>query len=103
MSTQEALVDRNQFLREGTPVVDGRAAETIRIALGTFEVTRGRGTRAEFGAFVMDKSGAVIARDTQSVKAAVPGLLVDFRFRRTACARIDDWQMQVTTPKVPSK
>ena len=71
--------------------------------IGTFEVTRGAGTRADFVAFVMDKSGAVIARDTQTVKAAVRGLLVDFRFRRTGCDRIDDWQMQVTTPKASPK
>jgi len=68
--------------------------------LGTFEVKRGSSASAQFVAFVMDTSGAILARDTASVKSAVvPGLLVDFRFRRVACDRIYDWQLQVTTPK----
>jgi hypothetical protein len=68
--------------------------------IGTFEVKRGGGTRAQFVAFVMDTSGAIIARDSGKVDAAVPGVLIDFRFRGVACDRIYDWQLQVTTPKV---
>lgn len=72
--------------------------------LGTFEVKRGSSTSAQFVAFVMDTSGAIMARDSVSVKSAVvPGLLVDFRFRRVACDRIYDWQLQVTTPKTHPK
>ena len=72
--------------------------------LGTFEVKRGSSASAQFVAFVMDTSGAILARDTASVKSAVvPGLLVDFRFRRVACDRIYDWQLQVTTPKARPK
>ena len=67
--------------------------------IGTFEVKRGGGTRAQFVAFVMDTSGAIIARDSGAVDSALPGVLVDFRFRRVACDRIYDWQLQVTTPK----
>ena len=71
-----------------------------RDCIGTFEVKRGGGTRAQFVAFVMDTSGAIIARDSGKVDSAVPGVLVDFRFRGVACERIYDWQLQVTTPKV---
>ncbi|HEX5075919.1 MAG TPA: hypothetical protein VFW03_22085 [Gemmatimonadaceae bacterium] len=71
-----------------------------RDCIGTFEVKRGGGTRAQFVAFVMDTSGAIIARDSGKVDAAVPGVLVDFRFRGVSCQRIYDWQLQVTTPKV---
>ena len=71
-----------------------------RDCIGTFEVKRGGGTRAQFVAFVMDTSGAIIARDSGKVDAAVPGVLVDFRFRGVSCERIYDWQLQVTTPKV---
>ena len=72
--------------------------------VGTFEVKRGSSTSAQFVAFVMDTSGAILAKDSVSVKSAVvPGLLVDFRFRRVACARIYDWQLQVTTPKARPK
>jgi hypothetical protein len=67
--------------------------------IGTFEVTRGGGTSAQFVAFVMDTSGAIMARDSARVQSAVRGLLVDFRFRRVACERINDWQLQVSTPK----
>lgn len=67
--------------------------------IGTFEVTRGGGTSAQFVAFVMDTTGAIIARDSGGVQSAVPGVLIDFRFRRVACERIYDWQLQVTTPK----
>ena len=70
-----------------------------RDCIGTFEVKRGGGTRAQFVAFVMDTSGAIIARDSGKVDAAVPGVLIDFRFRAVACQRIYDWQVQVTTPK----
>ena len=35
-----------------------------RDCIGTFEVKRGGGTRAQFVAFVMDTSGAIIARDS---------------------------------------
>jgi len=72
--------------------------------LGTFEVKRGSSASAQFVAFVMDTSGAILARDSVNVKSAVvPGLLVDFRFRRVACPRIYDWQLQVTTPKTRAK
>ena len=72
--------------------------------LGTFEVKRGSSTSAQFVAFVMDTSGAIMARDSVQVKSAVvPGLLVDFRFRRVACTRIYDWQLQVTTPKTRTR
>lgn len=72
--------------------------------LGTFEVKRGHSASAQFVAFVMDTSGAIMARDSVQVKSAVvPGLLVDFRFRRVACTRIYDWQLQVTTPKASPK
>ena len=71
-----------------------------RDCVGTFEVKRGGGTRAQFVAFVMDTSGAIIARDSGKVDAAVPGVLVEFRFRGVTCERIYDWQLQVTTPKV---
>jgi len=68
--------------------------------LATFEVKRGRSTSAQFVAFVMDTTGAILTRDSVSVRSAVvPGLLVDFRFRRVVCDRIYDWQLQVTTPK----
>jgi hypothetical protein len=68
--------------------------------LATFEVKRGRSASAQFVAFVMDTTGAILTRDSVNVKSAVvPGLLVDFRFRRVACTRIYDWQLQVTTPK----
>ncbi|MFL5630356.1 MAG: hypothetical protein ACJ77T_03780 [Gemmatimonadaceae bacterium] len=67
--------------------------------IGTFEVTQGPGTRAHFVAFVMDTSGAVMARDSVRVASAVRGLLVDFRFRHVDCDEIDDWQLQATTPK----
>ena len=68
--------------------------------LATFEVKRGRSASAQFVAFVMDTTGAILTRDSVSVRSAVvPGLLVDFRFRRVACNRIYDWQLQVTTPK----
>lgn len=70
-----------------------------RDCIGTFEVKRGGGTRAQFVAFVMDTTGAVIARDTGRVDAAVPGVLIDFRFRGVTCDQIYDWQLQVTTPK----
>ncbi len=72
--------------------------------LATFEVKRGRSTSAQFVAFVMDTTGAILTRDSVSVRSAVvPGLLVDFRFRRVACNRIYDWQLQVTTPKARPK
>lgn len=70
--------------------------------VGTFEVTHGSGTRAGFVAFVMDSSGAVMARDSARVASAVAGLLVDFRFRHVDCDEIADWQLQATTPKAPS-
>jgi hypothetical protein len=67
--------------------------------VGTFEVTRGAGTRARLVAFVMDTSGAVMARDSAQVASAIPGLFVEFRFRHVDCDEIHDWQMQATTPK----
>jgi hypothetical protein len=67
--------------------------------IGTFEVTRGDGTRAQFVAFVMDSSGAVMARDSARVGSAVRGLLVELRFRHVDCDEIADWQLQVATPK----
>jgi hypothetical protein len=67
--------------------------------IATFEVTRGNGTRAQFVAFVMDTTGAVMARDSARVTSAVRGLLVELRFRHVDCEEIDDWQLQVTTPK----
>jgi hypothetical protein len=67
--------------------------------IGTFEITRGNGIRAQFVAFVMDTSGAVMARDSTRVASAVRGLLVELRFRHVDCEEIDDWQLQVTTPK----
>jgi hypothetical protein len=67
--------------------------------IATFEVTRGNGTRAQFVAFVMDTSGAVMARDSARVASAVRGLLVELRFRHVDCEEIDDWQLQVTTPR----
>ncbi len=70
--------------------------------LGTFEVTRGDSKSAKFVAFVMDTSGAIMARDSVDVLSARPGLLVDFRFRRVRCDRIYDWQLQVMTPKAPA-
>jgi hypothetical protein len=66
--------------------------------IGTFEVTRGAGTRARLAAFVMDTSGAVMARDSAQVTSAVPGVFVEFRFRHVDCEEIDDWQIQATTP-----
>ena len=71
--------------------------------IGTFEVTQGAGTPARLVAFVMDTSGAVMARDSAQVAAAVAGLFVDFRFRRVTCDQIDDWQLQATTPKRPER
>ena len=41
----------------------------------------------------------LIARDSGSIDSAIPGVLIDFRFRRVACERVYDWQLQVTTPK----
>jgi hypothetical protein len=67
--------------------------------IGSFEVTRGDGTRAQFVAFVMDTAGAIMARDSARVGSAVPGLLVEFRFRHVDCEEIADWQLQVATPK----
>lgn len=71
--------------------------------IGTFEVTQGAGTPARLVAFVMDTSGAVMARDSAQVTAAVAGLFVDFRFRHVDCDEIDDWQLQATTPKRPGR
>jgi len=67
--------------------------------IGTFEVTRGDGARAQFVAFVMDSTGAVMARDSARVPSAVRGLLVELRFRHVDCEEIADWQLQVATPK----
>jgi hypothetical protein len=67
--------------------------------VGTFEVKRGAGTPARFVAFVLDSSGAVMAQDSGGVAAAVTGVLVDFRFRKVACSKIADWQLQALTPK----
>jgi hypothetical protein len=67
--------------------------------IGTFEISNGSGTRARFKAFVMDTSGAVMARDSARVDAAVSGLFVEFRFRHVDCDEIDDWRLEVTTPK----
>jgi hypothetical protein len=67
--------------------------------IGTFEVTRGDGARARFVAFAMDTTGAIMARDSARVASAVPGLLVEFRFRHVDCEEIADWQLQVATPK----
>lgn len=66
--------------------------------IGTFEITRGAGSRARLTAFVMDTSGAVMARDSAQVATAVPGIFVEFRFRHVDCEEIDDWQIQATTP-----
>lgn len=71
-----------------------------RDCIGTFEVTRGGGTPAQFAAEVMDSAGRIIARDSVRVASTTRGVLVDLRFRRTACKAIADWQLQVTTPKV---
>jgi hypothetical protein len=62
-------------------------------------VKRGAGTPARFVAFVLDSSGAVMAQDSGGVAAAVTGVLVDFRFRKVACSKIADWQLQALTPK----
>jgi hypothetical protein len=67
--------------------------------IGTFEISNGSGTRARFKAFVMDTSGAVMARDSARVDAAVSGLFVEFRFRHVDCDEIDDWRLEATTPK----
>ena len=67
--------------------------------IGTFEVTRGDGARAQFVAFAMDTTGAIMARDSARVASAVAGLLVEFRFRHVDCEEIADWQLQVATPK----
>jgi hypothetical protein len=67
--------------------------------IGTFEISNGTGTRARFKAFVMDTSGAVMARDSARVGAAVSGLFVEFRFRHVDCDEIDDWRLEATTPK----
>jgi hypothetical protein len=67
--------------------------------IGTFEISNGTGTRARFKAFVMDTSGAVMARDSARVDAAVSGLFVEFRFRHVDCDEIDDWRLEATTPK----
>ncbi len=67
--------------------------------IGTFEISNGNGTRARFKAFVMDTSGAVMARDSARVDAAVSGLFVEFRFRHVDCDEIDDWRLEATTPK----
>lgn len=65
--------------------------------IGTFELTRGEGTRARLVAFVMDTSGAVMTRDSAQVTSAVPGVFVEFRFRHVDCDEISDWQIQATT------
>jgi hypothetical protein len=65
--------------------------------IGTFEVTRGPGSRARFVAFVMDTGGAIIGRDSARVESAVTGIFVEFRFRYVDCEEIDDWQIQATT------
>jgi hypothetical protein len=67
--------------------------------IATFELTRGTGTRARLTAFVMDTSGAVMARDSAQVASAVAGMFVEFRFRHVTCDEIDDWQIQATTLK----
>jgi hypothetical protein len=67
--------------------------------IGTFEISNGTGTRARFKAFVMDTSGAVMARDSARVDAAVSGLFVEFRFRHVDCDEIDDWRLEATTLK----
>jgi len=67
--------------------------------IGTFEVTRGDGARAQFVAFAMDTTGAIMARDSARVASVVRGLLVEFRFRHVDCDEIADWQLQVATPK----
>jgi hypothetical protein len=66
--------------------------------IGTFELTRGEGTRARLVAFVLDTSGAVMTRDSAQIASAVPGMFVEFRFRHVDCDEIDDWQIQATTP-----
>ena len=76
--------------------------QDARDCIGTFEVIHGDGTRAQFAASVMDSAGRIIARDSARVESVVRGLLVNFRFRRIACGAIDDWQLQVTTPKAPT-
>jgi hypothetical protein len=89
--------------REGALDVRWRSGRTNDDdCIGTFEVTRGSGTRARFVAFVMDSSGGVMARDSARVESAVSGLLVDFRFRHVDCDEIADWQLQATTPKLPT-
>ena len=67
--------------------------------IGTFEVSNGNGTRVAFTAFVIDSSGAVMARDSARVDAAVSGLFVEFRFRHVDCDEIADWRLEARTPK----
>jgi len=102
---------RDSLAATGTvPAVDTKARPEAPIAIrwrsgradnldciGTFEVTHGPGTRARLVAFAMDSSGAVIARDSTQMNAAVTGMFVDFRFRNVDCGEIDDWQIQATT------
>ena len=70
--------------------------------MGTFEVTAGRGTNAGLIAAVMDKSGAVMATDSAYAKALERGDQFELRFRRVDCDRIDDWQLQVVSPRAHS-
>jgi hypothetical protein len=70
--------------------------------IGTFHMTRGAATRAEFVAFVLDSTGKVVARDSTRVDAAAAGTSIEFRFRRVNCDRIADWQLEMRTPKAPS-
>jgi hypothetical protein len=65
--------------------------------IGTFEISNGTGTRTRFTAFAMDTSGAVMARDSARVDAAVSGLFVEFRFRHVDCDEIDDWRLEART------
>jgi len=70
--------------------------------VGTFELVSGPTTSARVVAFVMDTSGAIMARDSARVESTVRGLLVEFRFRHVDCDEISDWQLQVTTPRARS-
>ena len=71
--------------------------------VATFEVTQGSANGSRFVAFVMDSSGEVMAGDSTAAMDAVRGKQIDFRFRRVNCSKIGDWQLQVLSPKAPTK
>ena len=71
--------------------------------VATFEVTQGATNGSRFVAFVMDSSGQVMGGDSTAAINVGRGQKIDFRFRGVNCTKIGDWQLQVLSPKAPTK